>query len=76
MSLKLPAWLVLGIARHDLRDAPIVTSSVVEQSLTDAVLDLRDGVAQLLGDGLTFKRFDGVGVRCGGHDDKGNHRNG
>jgi len=49
----------------------IVPSGVLEQSVSDPVLNLLDRVLQLLDDGLTLEGFDRVRVGGGGHDDKG-----
>jgi hypothetical protein len=43
---------------------------MVEQSGTNSVLNLRDGIAKLLGYCLTFQGFDGVRVSGSGHNDK------
>ena len=45
-------------------------SSVVKEPGADAVLDLGDGITELLGDRLTLERFDRVRVRLGRHDDE------
>lgn len=37
-----------------------ITSSALEQSLSDSVLDLGDCILELLSDGLSFEGFDGI----------------
>jgi len=51
------------------------TCSMVKQSSTDSVLNLRNSIAELLGHCLTLKRFNGVRVGGGGHNDKGDDGN-
>ncbi len=51
----------------------LVASHLLEQTFSDARLDLLDRVAQLLGDSLPLERLDGVRVGGGRHDDKGDH---
>lgn len=48
----------------------IVSSGVLEQSVSDPVLDLLNCVLQLLDDGLTLKGLDRVRVGSSGHDDE------
>jgi hypothetical protein len=47
-----------------------VAGGALEEALSDAVLDLGDGVAELLSDGLTLERLNGVRVSRGGGDDE------
>jgi hypothetical protein len=42
----------------------------LKQPRTNAILYLRNGVSELLGDGLALEGFDGVAVRRGGHNDE------
>lgn len=48
----------------------VVAGGVLEEAVADAVLDLGDGLAELLDHGLALQRFDGVRVGSGGHDDE------
>jgi hypothetical protein len=52
-------------------DSPGVTSGVLKEPVPDLLLNDVDGLLELLGDGLTLERLDGVRVRRGGHDDEG-----
>jgi hypothetical protein len=47
-----------------------VAGGTLEKALTDTVLNLGDGVAELLRHGLTLERLDRVRVRGGGGDDE------
>lgn len=49
---------------------------MVEEPETDAVLDLGDGVAELLRDSLALERLDCVRVCLGWHDDERDNSHG
>lgn len=55
----------------EIKRAPAVPRGTLEQASSDAVLNLGDGVAELLGDSLSLERLDRVRVGGGGHDDEG-----
>lgn len=42
------------------RDAPMEPSGVIEKSSANTVLNFRDGVAELFGNGLALESLDGV----------------
>lgn len=54
----------------EAQDSPVEPCGALEKPRADAVLDLRDGVSELLSDGLAFEGLDGVAVRRGGHDNE------
>lgn len=43
---------------------------MLEETVSDLLLDDVDSLLKLLGDGLTLESLDGVGVGSGGHDDE------
>ena len=49
---------------------------MIKESSANTVLNFRNGVAKLFGDGLTLKSLNGVGMSCCRHDDKSNDGNG
>ena len=53
--------------------SPRVSSRVLKDPLPDPLGDLIDRLSQLLGDGLPFESFDGVGIGSGRHDDESNN---
>lgn len=50
--------------------APSVTSGLLEETGTDPVLDLGDGISKLLGDSLTLERLNSVRVGARRHDNE------
>lgn len=44
---------------------------MLEKPASNSLLDLVDGLLELLGDSLTLESLDGVGMSGGGHDDEG-----
>ena len=51
----------------------MVSRSMFEDSVTDPMLYLSDGISELLHNCLTFQGLDGVRVGCSRHDDKGHN---
>jgi hypothetical protein len=50
--------------------SPIIPRGMLKDPVTDPMLNLGNGLSELLGNGLTFERLDGVRVGSGWHDDE------
>jgi hypothetical protein len=59
----------LGVGNFS-SELSIVSSGVLEETVSDPVLDFLNGILQLLDNGLSLERFDSVRVGRSGHDDE------
>lgn len=64
-------------SRHDVASlALVVPSGMLEQAVSDAILDISHGIAKLFGDSLTLEGIDRVRMSRGRHNDERDHSNG
>lgn len=48
----------------------VISGSMLENTLSNAILDVRDRVPKLFGDGLSFQCFNGIGMCLSRHNDE------